>query len=225
LGVTITDDRARKYHEVGAPWPLIVFARGEGKTTSRVWPFYSHAQNDSLESSFIMWPRFKYNAIHAKTLDRRRSRILFYLYSDTIEENKDTGDYRRRRDFWPFYTHQRKMDGSTRLQVLAPLEPFLPNAKSIERDYSPLWSIWRSEVNTRTEAHSQSLLWNLYRRETTPDSKKCSLLFGLFQYQSNPRGSRLRLFYIPLGHSQGEKEPVWTGDRSTPTRERKAGSP
>jgi hypothetical protein len=48
-------------------------------------------------------------------------------------------------------------------------------------------------------ATSQSLLWNLYRRDSTPGAKKCSLLFGLFQYQSSPEGKRMRLMYIPLG--------------------------
>ncbi len=33
------DDREKKYREWDAPWPLIVFARGEGKTTTRIWPF------------------------------------------------------------------------------------------------------------------------------------------------------------------------------------------
>jgi hypothetical protein len=32
----------------------------------------------------------------------------------------------------------------------------------------------------------------------TPDARKCSLLFGLFQYQFNAEGKKLRLLYIPL---------------------------
>lgn len=56
LGLTITDDRTRKFHEVDAPWPFIVFARGEGKTVNRVWPFYSRAHNEALESNFYLWP-------------------------------------------------------------------------------------------------------------------------------------------------------------------------
>jgi hypothetical protein len=42
------------------------------------------------------------------------------------------------------------------------------------------------------------LLWNLYRRQTTPRSKKTSFLFGLYQSQSGMDGKGLRLFYIPL---------------------------
>ena len=82
------------------------------------------------------------------------------------------------------------------------IEPMLPNNKSIERDYSPVWSIWRAESDPKTGAASQSLLWNLYRRDVTPASQKCSLLFGLFHYQSDTTGKRLRLFYIPVARSK-----------------------
>jgi len=212
IGLTFTDDRARHYREVGAPWPFIVFGHGEGKTTQRVFPFYSHSSNGTLESRFVMWPVWKYNALHAETLDRRRSRVMWFLYSNTVEENRETGDSRRRVDFWPLFTHRREMDGRTRLQVLAPLEPFLPNIDSIERDYSPIWSVWRRQANPQTGATSQSLLWNLYRRESSPASKKCSLLFGLFQYQSNADRTRVRLFYIPFGGSRQQNEASRRGE-------------
>ena len=82
------------------------------------------------------------------------------------------------------------------------MEPLLPNNKSIDRNDSPLWSLWRSEKNAKTGAASQSLLWNLYRRETAPETRKCSLLFGLFQYHSGAEGKRLRLFYVPVFKSR-----------------------
>ena len=191
-------DRENHYREWQTPWPLIVFARGEGKTTSRVWPFFSRSHNTNLESSFYLWPLYKYNRLHADPLDRERTRILFFLYSDTRQKNTETGEARRRIDFWPLFTHRRDYRGRSRLQILAPLEPLVPNSESIERDYSPLWSLWRAEKNPVTGASSQSLLWNLYRRDKTPHSRKCSLLFGLFQYQSGSEGKRLRLFYIPV---------------------------
>ena len=51
---------------------------------------------------------------------------------------------------------------------------------------------------SQTGATSQSLLWNFYRCDTAPASKKCSLIFGLFQYQSDSEGKSVRLFYIPV---------------------------
>ncbi|MCX6923943.1 MAG: hypothetical protein NT154_12155 [Verrucomicrobia bacterium] len=199
------DDREKKYHEWDAPWPLIVFARGEGKTTSRVWPLFSQSHNKTLESKFYLWPIYKYNRMHSDPLDSRHTRICFFLYSDLKELNTETQAVRRKVDFWPFYIHRRDFTGNSRLQVIAPLEPFLSTSKSIERNYSPLWSLWRAENNPRAGAASQSLLWNLYRREVSPDAKKCSLLFGLFQYQSSPKGKNVRLFYVPLG---GTKAPA-----------------
>ncbi len=198
------DDREKKYREWDLPWPLIEFARGEGKTMSRVFPFYSKGHSQYLESDFFFWPIYKFNRVHADPLDRTRTRICFFLFSDTIEKNTETGAHKRRVDLWPIFTYHRDFTGNTRLQILAPLEPYLANNKSIERDYSQLWSIWRSEHNPRTGASSQSLLWNLYRRDTTSTSKKTSALFGLFQSKSDPKGKTVRLFYIPISHTKSK---------------------
>ncbi len=203
LGLTHTEDREKKYREWGAPWPFIVFARGEGKTANRVWPLFGRAKNETLQSDFCLWPIYKYNRAHTDALDRERTRILFFLYSDLVERNLATGTALERTDLWPLFTARRDHNGNERLQIFSLLEPFLPNSAAVERGYSPLWSIWRSEKNAATGAASQSLLWNLYRRDVTPNSKKCSLLFGLFQYQSGPDGNGVRLFYIPI--SKGAK--------------------
>lgn len=199
LGLRITEDRLRKYHEVDAPWPIIVFARGEGKTTSRVLPFFSQAHNATSENNSYLWPVYKYNRLQSAPLDRDRTRILYFLFSHINQKNTETGASSSRTDLWPLFTHRRELNGNTRLQIFAGIEAFLPTNKSIERDWSPVWSVWRSENNPKAGASSQSLLWNLYRHETTSTTKKSSLLFGLFQYSSEAETKRWRLFYIPFG--------------------------
>ncbi|MDE3066301.1 MAG: hypothetical protein KGJ60_01990 [Verrucomicrobiota bacterium] len=202
------DDREKKYREWELPWPIVVVARGEGKTTTRVFPLFSRAHNDVLESDFYLWPLYKFNRIHAAPLDRKRTRILFYLYQNVTEQNTVTGEGKRRVDFWPLWDYRRDFNGNRRLQILAPLEPILPRNDGIERNWSPLWSLWREEKNPRTGAASRSLLWNLYRRDTSPAFTRCSLLFGLFEYQSNASGRRVRLFYIPMAKtSPAAKKP------------------
>jgi len=193
------DDREKKYKEWQMPWPLVVLARGEGKTTTRFFPLFSRSHSPTLESDFYLWPLYKYNRLHSDPVDQERTRILFYLYSDTVLKNTETGATQRRMDLWPLFTRTREFNGNTRLQVFSVLEPILPASKSIQRDYSQVWSVWRSEKNPKAGKTSQSLLWNLYRRETAPEAKKCSLLFGLFQYESGSEGKRMRLFHIPLG--------------------------
>jgi hypothetical protein len=199
LGYTKTIDREKGYTEWDAPWPLVVFARGEGKTANRIWPFFSRASTPILRSDFYLWPLYKYNRATSEPLDRERTRILLFLYSDLIERNTTTNTALRRTDFWPLFTARQDHNGNERLQIFAPLEPLLPNNKSIERTYSPAWSIWRSEKNAQTGEQSHSFLWNTYRQEKGPETKKVSLLFGLFQYEKHSEGTRWRLFYLPFG--------------------------
>lgn len=192
------EDRARQYTEWHAPWPFLIFASGPGKTTTRFWPIYSHAQSSNQLSDFYLWPVYRYNRLNTASLERKRKRVLFFLYSDVKEKNLETGRDRRRRDFLPLFTWRRGFDGAERLQVLAPLEPVLPGNRKIELEYSPIWSLWRSEKNPATGASSQSLLWNLYRREVRADTKQVSALFGLFQTRRHASGSSLRILFIPF---------------------------
>lgn len=198
----MTDDRERQYREWDAPWPLVVFARGEGKTANRIWPLFGETHTDTQRSDFYFWPLYKYSQYNGTVLQSERTRIFFYLYSDLTDRATNRPTPMRRTDLWPLFTARLDPDGNQRLQLFAPLEPFLPNNKSIERNYSPVWSVWREEKNAKTGASSSSFLWNLYRQESTPTKKKCSLLFGLFQYQSGSAGQQYRFFYLPSGKGQ-----------------------
>lgn len=191
---TFTDDRERKYQEWGAPWPLVAFARGEGKHMNRVWPFYSHATNAILTSDFVLWPLYKYNRAQAAPLDRERTRWLIFLYSQTIERNTATGQAKSRTDLWPLFSRQQELDGRERLQVLALLEPLVPGNKSIERNWSPVWSLYRHERNPRTGAESRSLLWNLWREDASPTNSHASFFFGIARRDRDEAGVKWRWF-------------------------------
>jgi len=197
-----TDDRGGKYREQDFLWPLVEVARGK-KTVTRVFPFFSRGTASGLEDDFYLWPLYKYLWSETPGFERERTRIAFFLYSDLREKNRQSGDTLHRVDFWPFFTYCKDMDQKKRLQVLALLEPFFPNNQSVEREYSPLWSLWRAEKDGKTGAASQSLLWNLYRHESNPVAKKYSLLFGLFQYESGDKGAHWRVCYMPIGKKTG----------------------
>jgi hypothetical protein len=195
------DDRAKKYHEWQGPWPLVIFTRGEGKHTSRVFPLFSESRNGTKESDVYLWPLYTFKRTQAAPLDQQRTRGLIYLYSRLSEKNTETGAARIRLDMWPFFTWHHDFNGNERLQILAPLEPAVPDNPGIEKNWSPLWSLWRAEDNLRSGASSRSLLWNLYRQDTAPGQKKVSLLFGLFQYQSGQDTERTRLFYFTVAQT------------------------
>jgi hypothetical protein len=195
------DERGRKYHEWQGPWPFVIFARGEGKTTSRIWPLFSWSHNKNQESDSYFWPVYTFKHAHTEAYDEQRTRVMFYLFENTKLKNLETGLEKQRLDAWPFFTYHRDFNGNSRLQILSLLEPALPDNSRIERNWSPVWSIWCSENNPKTGAGSRSLLWNLYRHDTSATGKNSSLLFGLFQYQSSAETKRLRLFYIPVFQS------------------------
>lgn len=198
LGYNVIQDREQGYEERDFIWPLFEKAHGSKKVT-RYFPFYSHAEHNGMTSIFYGFVVYKYNRLQAAPLDRRRSRVLYFLYSDTVERNTQSHDFKRRVDFWPFFSYGREFDGNRRLQIFSPLEPLFPNNRTMSREYSPMWALWRAEKNGHTGATSQSLLWNLYRRETAGATKKASLLFGLIQYQCTPDGSRWRVCHLNLG--------------------------
>jgi hypothetical protein len=196
------DDRDNGYKEWQVPWPILEFARGKSKYANRIWPIYGYGYNTNIEGRFVCWPFYTFRRIHSDPFERERTRILFFLYSDAIEKNTETGKFRRRIDFMPFCNDRQEMDGSSRLQVFSLIEPFMPYSKSIQRDYSPLWTVWTSERNPNTGASSQSFLWNLFRHDARPGSTRFSFLLGLVQYQSGPEGKRLRLLYLPVAKTR-----------------------
>jgi hypothetical protein len=197
LGYTVIDDQEKKYHETQYFGPFVVFADGEGKTTSRVFPFYSQARSQNQESDWYLWPVYKVNRLHAETLERERMRVLFFLYSDTLERNTENGQFSQRRDCWPLFTSRREMDGRYRFQALALFEPFFPNNRSLPREYGPVYSLYTSERNPTNGTSAQSALWNTYRREETPQAKRVSILFGLVEYQSSSNSVSWRMLYGP----------------------------
>lgn len=191
-----TNDKANQYREWGFPWPLWVIARGEGKHMNRFWPLFSQARKGDLEGVFYLWPFWKEKRALAAPLDRRRTRIMFFLYSDIVERNTDTGEAMQRRDLWPLFTYRKELDGRERLQALSLLAPLLPNNKSVERNYSPLWALWRTEKNPATATRSDSLLWNLWRREITPGQRKNSYFFGLLRSTKTDDGTDWTWFHF-----------------------------
>lgn len=210
IGFTFTADRAQGYRQWGLPWPFVVWARGEGRHTDRLWPLFGSTTTSNRQSSFYLWPVYRRNRLAAPPMERERTRILFFLYSDIIERDLDSEAHRRRQDLWPLFTRSRDLEGRERWQVLSLLEPLLPGNRGIERNYSPLWSLCRVEHNPARGTSSTSVLWNLYRAEKTPADKKVAFLFGLIQYRKDSHGGHWRWL-----HGLGRRPPDHPGAEAT----------
>ncbi|MGC8828882.1 MAG: hypothetical protein ACP5MG_06130 [Verrucomicrobiia bacterium] len=205
IGLTLTRDDEKRYREIGAPWPLIVIARGEGKTITRFWPLYGAASNPYKVSNFYLWPAYKYNFLRTPSMDVEKTRLFFFLYSDAITINTESGDASRRTSLWPLFIQKIDNDGKERLISPALLEPIFPSSSAIARNYSPLWGLCREEKNPAQGKYSKSLFWNLLREDKNKDKEKSSFLFGLFQYEKSAESKKVKIFHITVTEKKAEK--------------------
>ncbi|MCB1126381.1 MAG: hypothetical protein KDM81_07795, partial [Verrucomicrobiae bacterium] len=203
FGVTLSEDREIGYRQTAVVWPFFIRARGPGKQEDRLWPFYGQTRYEELTSRFFLWPLVAQRRVSRGPLKRDIDQVGLVLFNSTRERNEQTGQTQKRTGLWPLFLWKRDWEGLESFQCLAPLSALMPKNASIARTYAPFFALWRSEKNGQTGASSQSVLWNLYRRERTPEKRKSSFLFGLFQYESGSAGKRVKLFFIPFGRSPG----------------------
>lgn len=191
--VSRTDDREGGYRQWNLPWPLVGFARGDGKRLDRVLPLFSVGRTKTFEGQTYLWPLYRRRHMHTPAIDRDRWQLGVVFYSDATEKNLETGKTARRIDSWPFFSWTRDPEGRERFQALALMEPF-SKGTGIRRNWSPMWSLWRDERDPRGGRSSRSLSWNLYRRDEKPGLTKGSILFGLVRYEVTSAGRRWRWF-------------------------------
>jgi hypothetical protein len=195
---THTVDRQRSFEQWDAPWPLVQIARGEGKEVTRVLPLFS-LETRVLRDEFLLRELRSRQTIvlfplYTRTVDETvgsrtvRDRVLWWLYSDTRQHGED-GDTRRL-DAWPLFRYERDRLGGSYFQALALLEPLLPGNEWVERNYSPLWSLYTVR---RSPAGDQvhSFLWNFVRHEETATGRSVELFGPLLRYREDEGAAEL----------------------------------
>ncbi len=205
--ITHTVNREVGYEEWGAPWPFVGWANGEGKHARRLWPLYGKASNTNVSSGFILWPAYVHKQLVTENLLREQTRGLFYVWSDVSEKNRQTGEEYRRRSLWPLAHHWKDRTGRERFQMLALAESAFPHNEAISRAWSPVWSLYRSEKNPKAGAASQSLLWNLWRRDVKPGETRTSFLFGMVKTETTQEGRKWRWFWRRGTTSEASTSP------------------
>jgi hypothetical protein len=219
------EDRRRDYEEWYFPWPIFHIARGEYKEGVRFLPLFSDERTGDFRKRWFLWPVYKIEETNTEVLERRRDRVLFFLYSNVEETVLAEESVRRKQvDLWPLFTY-RRLKGVSHFHTLSLLEPFFPENRGIERNWSPLWRLYQRKWDTHGNEVS-SLLWNLYWKERRPDGLAMEvfplfryrqqaagaldwqLLKGLLRYRSDADGKSIYLFYLPWGigsHSDAGK--------------------
>ena len=200
---TYTDDRGRKFEQWDVAWPFFKYARGETRQALFIFPLYMEDRK-LLKDEFlfreiryhdfaVLFPLFIRQREEYIGSRRERHRILWYLYSDAREEGRDGST--RRIDAWPFVRYDRDREGAVYFQTLALLEAFLPRNEWIERNYSPLWSLYTYRANPAGES-VHSFLWNLLRHEETLAGRSIEVLGPLLAYRETGTGEEARFSFL-----------------------------
>ncbi len=208
---TYTEDRERKFEQWEIAWPLIVIARGEGRTGTRFLPFYLEEHRLVRDQFFlremkrttlaVLFPLYTRSQDEFPGSLTVRDRVLWWLYSDTRQEGREGST--RRVDVWPFFRYTRDREGAVEFQALALLEAFMPGNEKFERNYSPLWALYTHRRNPQGDS-VWSFLWNLVRHEETREGRAVEILGPVLAYRERGGAARLSvlagLFEYEVAH-------------------------
>jgi len=172
-----------------APWPLVQIRTGE-VNQRYLWPLYGQKQMRGVNSRFFLWPLIFDEQVDRGEAIARRSYILPFYYADVhrnrpIHAGEEGAVTHRYHKIWPLYSYLRDGD-QVRVRSLD-LWP-LKNTPSVERNWSPLWTIFSHVAageNTDTE-----VLWGLYRRHTRGASEAYTSLFPFVEWGREERTRR-----------------------------------
>lgn len=198
IGLTITRDHQRQYREIGFPSPFIVFARGEGKRTNRLWPLFGKAEKKGIASEFYLWPLFRKRRLETdyQIIEQRQWGLVFYV--DKKELDKGDASVSQRRSLWPFFNWRSNSKGQSEFQLIAPFAPLFPANEAIARHYSPAFCLFHSVHFPEKNFRSRSFLWNFYRREKWEKELRGSALFGLIRWKKSGAKKSIRVLGIKL---------------------------
>lgn len=212
-------------------WPFWLTITGEKRNVTRFLPLYSHDQTSDSTKSWYLWPLYRTDSMQSPHYRQVRKRLLFFIFSDKLESWAVDDKSRRRSALWPLFLYQRDPDDNMSLTIPAPVEPIL-DREGIEKLWAPLWRIYVQQWNSRGES-SLSLCWNLFWRESSPESlgfelfpllryrsaphfSEVQILKGLVNYHENDEQRSLSLLWLPIGFDWGTKPATGTVPMSRP---------
>lgn len=222
-------DPEQDFWALDAPFPLVRFERGPNARRTRLWPLWSHAKADDLETTSFLWPLIQFRHETGAFFDKRSTVVLPVWQSSTrteLEKGEETGRKDRRRNFFPLFQYETR--GAWRHGNFPNLNP-LDRSNLFERFLARPLHVWeweqegemrrerawlglyRREKGRGEDRRSLSFLWAQRKFSVEGDElKETSLLFGLVRWRSG--GSEGFTFLRPAFPGPG-----WPGPASLAT--------
>jgi hypothetical protein len=195
-------------------WPFIQMSSSKKEDKLYVWPLYGRRTRPEENRQFWLWPFIwkRHEIAPPITMDCFQVFPLFYSESHRPVKTPDVVTDRHV-SVWPLLSYQRTGEETKRVRVVD-LWPFRDTAP-IERNLSPLWTVYRYERTPR--GRENELLWGVARwgsltngtvsgsvfplaswaHDRTADSyREWDFLKGMIGYQRNETGKTWRVLYV-----------------------------
>lgn len=201
-----------RYHARNYFWPFLVQGRGDGRIVNRWAPFYTHSVIKGVDKEWVLWPLWRRLASREGDVNQTKTQFFYFLYNATEQRSvrNPSAPPAIKAHLWPLASVWDNGAGRRQVQVLSPLEVFLPQNRPTRIVWSPLFALYRYDHQPDGEVR-HSLLWDgityhrepakqarefhigpLYGDTQTADGRRVSLLFGLFGFKrDSDRGWRL----------------------------------
>lgn len=216
-------DSKKEEEEKDYLWPLWLTITGSKRNITKFLPFYSDERTEDSTKNWYLWPIYRNDTMQSPQYRQERDKVLFFLFSNRVEQWAEDGKERRRTALWPLFLYKSNTDGEKSLTLPAPVEPIL-DKEGIERLWAPLWRVYVQQWNEQGDS-SLSLFWNLYwydrskdslgwelfplyRQRSAPSFFEVQILKGLVNYSENRSRRRLSLFWFPFGFNWQSETPL-----------------
>jgi len=203
---TYIDNTNRNFKRYDMPWPFVTFSRGD-VTTNRIFPLFSVKREEGFESGYALWPLYSWRKHELEDYEIKKRAIAYFLYKDvqnipSVEGGLDS----RAINLWPLFTYRRTPDGKAYFNFISPLETFLQDNAPRERNWVPLWTIFRWDRDEEGN-HVSSFLWNTFRTESTKKGVKVELrpIIPVLSYENTDKRDKFHILGGLFGYSKDKE--------------------
>lgn len=198
-----------EYWEHHYLWPLWLTAGGEKREEQRWLPFYSHsrAQEPYQEKRWYVWPILRMEHYEQQGLMVEKEQLLFFLFWNMKQRRigEQDGPMAQKTHIWPFSSTWNNGAGREQFQLLSPFEVFFPNNEAVRELYTPLFALYRKDIDREEERYRHDFLFKFITWEEDAHNQRLDV-GPLLQQRSGEEGFSLTLLHGLLGWSRQNGE-------------------
>lgn len=146
-----------RFQEWNGPWPFFRIARGDRYRKTYLWPFWGTEQRGGDYSrQFIAYPIYSYSGYRSPGRVNERRYLLPFFWSWSLKDEQAQREEHFTK-LWPLASWSGSKRGEQAVSLLSPL--WFRDPDGFERNYGPLWTLYRYRRGALSGAGQHRMLW------------------------------------------------------------------